>query len=543
MKGHFKFLAILSTIIMSVCGITQVEKARVDAAETNNSTVSEYKIVNKYNYRLSRALDKSPDTMEAWVKLPHSSVGGSVVSNYMHSHNKFNDISFGVDALGRLTLAWNSKSFNYTVEGKYINDNQWHHIAYVREKSQGLFIFYVDGIEVGRTKSYQKDSLCDLPFNFGVGYECFTDKKVPFDGKIKQVTMYNRALSVEDIKADMETEVIRSSDRTDLIGNWVLGESWTERYIQDTSDNDNDAKIASWEKHVGIYEADDFDYSIIVVPDIQILTHFNVSKLNYQAKWMVDNKEKYNIAHVLYVGDLSDVGTMESLYQQAATSMSQLDNKVDYCFVPGNHDYDDNFSQARLTTYYNKHFPYSKHSQMRTFGGVYEENKMDNSYYLFSVEGIDYLILNLEYRPRLEVLRWAGRLCEQYSNRRVLVNSHNLVQPDGNFTPIHADLVHDHLLSKYPNIMMSFSGHIPSDDIVVREDIGVYGNTVKSILVDLQGSTSNGSACDAFLLLKFNETKKTIQYCYYSPEHNACYNIQNQFTLSFADPMNPTIEY
>ena len=46
---------------------------------------------------------------------------------------------------------------------------------------------------------------------------------------------------------------------------------------------------------------------------------------------------------------------------------------------------------------------------------------------------------------------------------------------------------------------------------------------------------------DNLCMVKINERKKIATFQYYSPSYDACFNIQNQFDISFADAKNPTV--
>ena len=62
------------------------------------------------------------------------------------------------------------------------------------------------------------------------------------------------------------------------------------------------------------------------------------------------------------------------------------------------------------------------------------------------------------------------------------------------------------------------------------------------MLIDLQSSSYQGDIwIDPFVLVQVNESKKSMMFMYYSPEHESVYNVQNQFEISFADANNPTI--
>ena len=85
-------------------------------------------------------------------------------------------------------------------------------------------------------------------------------------------------------------------------------------------------------------------------------------------------------------------------------------------------------------------------------------------------------------------------------------------------------------------------GHVGSDDIKVRTDVGVYGNNITSMLVDAQASVADkGLGEDAILICKVNEKTKKMCCVFYSPTNDGVYNLQNQFEISFADALNPTV--
>ena len=229
--------------------------------------------------------------------------------------------------------------------------------------------------------------------------------------------------------------------------------------------------------------------------------------------------------------------------------MSKLDNIVPYCFAPGNHDYDDN-AKTRDQMYFNTHFPVSKHSQLPGFGGVYEEGCMSNSYYEFNACGVDYLVINLEFKPRLSVLRWANIIVEAHPNHRVIMNTHSYLSSNTLFSDDKTvsnegnggKTIFEQFMVNHSNIFMGVGGHENNDDAYIRTDYGKNGNKIYSLLTDVQVSTYKGSgALDVFLLVFVNETNKTMNMVYYSPEHNKAYNLQNQYQISFADANNPAI--
>ncbi len=529
-------------------------------AETGNGgyeyvTPTEFKIINGYNYNVSKPFVNSPDSFEAWIKLPEASLGGVIMGNWHNHDGLFNTVNWEVNALGHFSFVWDDRSISHTFdESPSLLDNTWHHVALVR--TENAFTYYLDGVVEGVFETFSMPAVSTASMNIGVDKSSFTDTKSPFDGEIRQVTVYTDAISQEQIVADMQNQAVDEGDTVcdaTLMANWYLGEEWTNVLVENSLESGPFVEIKTYDKYVGAdYSFGEYDYTFVLVPDIQAMTHYEIPRLHNMMQWLVDQKDELKIEFAVFLGDLADTGASETEYVTAAAAMDRLNNVVPYCFIPGNHDYNDNF-KTRDTTLFNKHFPYSKHSALPGFGDVYEEGKMENSYYLFNdcgESGTDYVVINLEHRPRTKVLRWANRILEQYPNHRAIIASHQMVLPDGSFCQNvsasfevnSSQTIFDNLISKHDNVFLAAGGHHPYDDIVCRTDVGVNGNKITSMLVDGQGTKYRSDPeQDMLLLVHVNEEKKTMNCVYYSPEKEAVWNIQNQFQISIADEFNPTI--
>ena len=510
-----------------------------------NERKNAYTVMNHYKYRMEKAFERSPDTFEAWINVPEGSLGGTIMGNLFYDSLQYEGtIEWAVDAIGRIKLNWDDGNFVYTFQNAHIDDGQWHHVAVVRDPAAHTFTLYVDGAEKDRVRSEQDDAVnANMPMSVGVDYRTFTSSKTPFEGYVRQITVYNGAIDEERIRSDMQTEQIADDYNGQIMGNWVFGEEWTERFLSDTTANENHAALQTFDKYVGVASEDfEYDYMLVGIPDVQTCMRYQYDTYLDMMPWLADHAQSKKMAFAWQVGDLSDVGSTESFYRDAAAGISKLDGKLPYSFVPGNHDYDHNWEPSRQQTYFDRYFPYDKYSRMSNFGGAYKEGSMANTYSLYEVCGVEYMVINLEYRPRKSVLRWAGRLCEMYPQRRVIVNTHSYMNNDGSFMTdgddesLGGEDVFEGLVKQYDNIFMAFGGHVCSDDALVRLDQGVHGNTVASFLIDTQTAThDNGVGEDIVFLMKINEQKKLMSCYYYSPANDGAYNIQNQFEISFAE--------
>lgn len=501
-----------------------------------------YTPVNGYFYQLTDKISASPDSFEAWVKLPALSGGGDLFTDYSSR------IYWRINLNGKFEFKWNNEAVHTFADTQNLADGEWHHIALVRTDTE--FTYYLDGevegVFEGPTTAFTS------PITYNVGSTNRYDYVNPFEGYVKQVTLYEGAISQERILSDMQTtEITEDGVDAEILGNWNLGDYWTERVISSTVVDSPVAELYTFDKFMNAdYSFGEYDYTFAIFPDIQIMTNYNPTLLNNQIQWLVNKKEEMNVQFAMFVGDLSDYGQREELYVIASQAMSKLDNVIPYCFVPGNHDYDDNAS-TRNQVYFNRHFPYSKHSQLPGFGGSYQEGTMTNNYYTFDVgNGIKYLVINLEYKPRLSVLRWANVIAEAHPDHRVIMNTHSYLTGAGDFSGGASVgnegnggiTIFNEFLVNHRNVFMGVGGHENNDTAYHRVEYGVHGNKILSMLCDVQVSTYKGNGClDVFLLVHVNEAKKTMTCLYYSPMREKVFNLQGQFQLSFADPLNPTI--
>ena len=427
-------------------------------------------------------------------------------------------------------------------------DGKWHHVALVR--TDEAFTYYLDGTVAGvHTEASTANT---SPITYNIGSTNRYNHVDPLEGYIKQVTLYEGAITRERVVSDMQaTELKQDGTDATLLANWELGDYWTERFVQNTVEGAPVAELHTYDKFMEAdYSFGEYDYTFAIFPDIQIMTNFNPDRLDNQIQWLIDKKEQMNVKFAMFVGDLSDYGQREPLYEKASAKMSKLDNVIPYCFVPGNHDYDNN-AGTRDQVYFNRHFPYSKHSQLPGFGGTMEEGPMTNNYYTFEIsEDIKYLVITLEYKPRLKVLSWANVIAEAHPDHRVIMNTHSYLTGAGDFSGGASvakegnggQVIFDEFMVNHPNIFMGVGGHENNDEAFHRYEYGKHGNKILSMLCDVQVSKYNGEGClDVFMLVHVNEKKKTMNFVYYSPMHEKVYNLQGQFELSFADPLNPAI--
>lgn len=513
------------------------------------------------------------NTFSAWIKIPtlfhEQAVGGVIFGNYIGGQS-FSSINYEVWTHGNFRVHWNNGQFAYVFNSVDLRTGNWEHIALTRNTETNTFTFYHNGMfKESVVFATTWEDVNHTPYN--IGNDCRGSEmiqKFPFYGEIKQVTLYDAPQPQTTIGEDMNDTVITTQNRDDsLIANYTF-ESWfnKEATWPDTSGNNHHLSLGSYDLYTKDIEVnDDYDYTIAVIPDTQTMVSFNPGLLNGMTKWMADNAQEQKIAFAMQLGDLTNAGS-KNHYDVSKQAMFRLDDKMPYTFVLGNHDYDDMLRTNRSTVNFNEAFPYEKYAAYPWFGGAYEEGVMDNYYCVFEVGSIKYLVFALEVGPRTSVLQWANRIITTYgSEYRVITTTHSYVNPYGRLTTTgdssvisygfastygyevnNGQEMFDKFVSQHASMMFVFNGHHTYDYIVKREDVGVHGNKVTSMLIDGQGvlTYENGTkthAEDLIMLMRMNEEKQEAYCYYYSPARDAYYNYQNQLVLSFADENNPAL--
>ena len=288
-------------------------------------------------------------------------------------------------------------------------------------------------------------------------------------------------------------------------------------------------------------------FDLVLLPDTQTYSRAIPEIFQSQTAWIAAHAD--SIAFVLHQGDITDWNVPEE-WEVAAKAMQVMDGKVPYTFVPGNHDMGSepgprHFSDSRNTDLFNTYFPYEKYSRMENFGGAFEEGKMDNSWHTFKAGGYDWLILSLEFGPRNSVIEWADKVVSDHPKHKVIINTHAYLYADdthmsekrnhhwrpqsyklgketGDNAVNDGEQMWEKLVSRYPNILFVFSGHVLHDGTGYLVSEGKHGNKVYQMLANYQGGVENTvKGGNGFLRrLTINPAEKKITVKTYSPYVN-----------------------
>jgi len=295
-------------------------------------------------------------------------------------------------------------------------------------------------------------------------------------------------------------------------------------------------------------------WTLVMLPDTQVYVMRYPHIFDSQTRWIVKNRRKHNIAFVLHVGDIVNNNNLPQ-WKHARNSLRILDGKVPYALAPGNHDFGTKGRADTRETMFNLLFPLERARKQPTFGGVFEADRLDNSYHLFSAGGVDWITLALEFGPRDEVVAWAGRVLEDHPDRQAVLATHAYLysddtrydhrrRPDQHWNPYRYGVsgqsggVNDgedlwqKLVSRHANMAFVVSGHVLNDGLGLLSSQGRSGRTVHQMLANYQMKNQGG---DGYLrLLEFLPGNRRIQVKTYSPYRNRYKtDPQNQFVLEW----------
>jgi len=216
------------------------------------------------------------------------------------------------------------------------------------------------------------------------------------------------------------------------------------------------------------------DFTIGVIPDTQNMSESDkeAQKITKMLKYFVDNKEKLNVVFVAALGDMTQNKYSDSEWKRLKFAYQQLaDAGIAYAPGQGNHDAIESI---------NKWVPVSDFENTPSWGGSLN-NSIENAYYEFSAEGLDFLLLQAQWKGDHLVKQWANNIYATNPSKRGIFVSHLIDQG----TPYEKEVI-----TQNDNIFMSLSGH-RAPIKTGREEYWTTkspnGNIQHNVMTDYQG--------------------------------------------------------
>jgi hypothetical protein len=311
--------------------------------------------------------------------------------------------------------------------------------------------------------------------------------------------------------------------------------------------------------------ADEY-FQIAVLPDTQYYTSKKhggtVDMFQQQITWIKANQASSNIAYVIHLGDIVDHGEDEptewtnakNVLYQLETPLTGLPNGIPYGLAVGNHDQTPNGfpGEGGTNNGFAQYFGKDHFLGRAYYGAPYgSSNNNDNHYDLFTANGVDYIVLYIEYNTpgdteysatiESQVMNWADGILSTYASRKAIIVSHSLLRlPAGSNSDIQGgsgtnavasafsyqgQVIYDRVKT-HDNVFLMLCGHVSGEGF--RQDT-YNGHVIKSYLADFQsrenspygGEADRNGGNGLMRLMKFNKTAQTLSIRTFAPKTGA----------------------
>lgn len=277
-------------------------------------------------------------------------------------------------------------------------------------------------------------------------------------------------------------------------------------------------------------------FTIVVLPDTQYYVEKYPQVLVDQVGWILEERQRRNIAFVSHEGDIVEHFDDEVEWGRANEALSRLIGVVPLGLLPGNHD----MSPEGGTSEFNRYFGADRFRRFSWYGGSYPPGKNDNSFQLFAAGGYDfglfsidadrYLILHMAFCPEPDVVDWADQVLRNHSDRHAILVTHAYLntfgerhtrQPEfGCKDPTsNTQYLFDQLVFPHPSVFLVLSGHefdIPRGlGESRRVDPNEAGQPVEQLLADFQSRSQGGEGW--LRILTFDRKAGQVYVRTYSP--------------------------
>lgn len=564
------------------------------AADTESTETAGMKFTPTLKGVIDKPFESSIKTVEATVCLPKELPEG--VKNYqgvilgMYGANSVPALCFEINSGGYPNVYYYKEGSGVPTRvlfNKAINTGLVTNLAFVlNDSEEGTVVScYVNGEEVAvhSTSAQLGRTFEDPTIAYCVGGDYRTDPTGSyFKGEIYSLAVYSEARTADEIASDV-TDGVTTSDEG-LMAYYDL-----TTVDASTTEVNNGATVTQGTYDLNLIETwmdtrrpaldeEDIAYSIALVGDTQIATEYDVYyEKNVVAgiyDWLLENKDEKNIEFVIGLGDIvqgestysfdtslpKDQEAQEAEWDYAMGQIHTLDGEIPYSLIRGNHD-----SQEM----YNKYVTQAGHGNV--IDGALDDTML-NTWQELVVGDIKYLIMSLDLGASDTELAWAEEVIKTHPNHNVIISTHaylnddrttldandsfypaqypSAAYPDATHNRNNGDEMWDKCFSKYDNVVMIVSGHIGSDDIVMKKATGANDNEVVQMLVDPQsldntlvkaGDTPTGMIC----LLNFSADGKNVQVEQYSTANGQWYMSTSQisFEMNVIEDANQKLNF
>ena len=296
------------------------------------------------------------------------------------------------------------------------------------------------------------------------------------------------------------------------------------------------------------------DFSFVIIPDSQ---NESMTIQKKMVDWIIAHKDEKNIVLVLHAGDLTNNNEV-GVWEKIVNTYRPLPKSVATVVSMGNHDMvAQTYNPSNFNAYMGQLFATTP------YDGSFQSNDKTNTYRLLSVGDQPYVVLNLEFGPRDEVLTWANSILTQYRNRIGVIITHaymnhddTRLSPGDTYNPHYykdtygwqrsvndGEEMWNKLVKQNTNVRLVFSGHILNDGAGRMADRNNDGKEVYQMLSNYQEQYGGGGGY--MRIVTFSPKDKKMYVKTYSPVTDQYLrDSQNEFVydIDFLVPYTAPLE-
>lgn len=277
-------------------------------------------------------------------------------------------------------------------------------------------------------------------------------------------------------------------------------------------------------------------FSIIWITDTQYLSESYPLYYDSLCRWIVENRETYNVKMVVHTGDIVEDEFNQTHWNNADNAISiLLENDIPYCWNAGNHDYNTTYWIGNQYTSFDPTVMASK--------SYWVGDKFDgqNTAVKFSVSGKDFLVVNVAYQANETAIAWCNEVLDAYPNASAIVGAHIYLNRTGGYgakgkdDATWATNFKEAVLDTHANVFLTLSAHYyPTSG--VRTQVGGRHELMFNRQVD-----DSGMGAASLRVLTFDIAERIIDVKTYVIYANTfLVDENNQFTLQ-SDFYNPAV--
>ena len=474
------------------------------------------------NVKVQKSLTNAPLTVETWIKTTQANADAVLMDN--------GAIKVIIKQDGNVQLIIGGNTL--TTENLKVNNGQWTHIAFTKDVAGGKVALYVNGALqkewTGLTLTASETEKTAFTFGSDINNSNY------YIGYIGETRLWSTIRTANMIAENKGAYY--SGDTTNLISLWKF--EYSNNLVYADLIGNNGAKINSktWYKT----NLEDFDYTLVVIPDTQDQVLLNPEVSKQVANYVVENKQELNIIGAFAMGDHTQNNTpmeWEWIYE----AFSVFEDQILYMPVIGNHDYPSlsgKGSEIRDGEMFNKYWSYEFLSKQEGFGGVFEEGRTDN-YYVYMTDGkVEYIVIATEFAPRDEVLEWVNIVLKNNADKKAIIITHCGLKADGTIVgqdgkPSNAGYgfvngttcteMYDlwlRVVKRNENVTYVIGGHVGGIGFDQYEND--FGEKVSFVVCDGSQVPSMPSGLGLTGFVRYNDDGSSIYYIY-SPTYDAYY--------------------